>query len=149
MARWYENLFPVLEELNIGFVAFSPLANGFLTDAFKKGDTFEKGDYRNFMPQYSEGSYDENYELLELVRKIAAEKNASPAQIALAWMLNKKPYIVPIPGSRKTERIRENFEAGNILLSEKEVADIDLRLDCIHISEVFGSSFENNQKTNR
>ena len=84
MARWHEELFPVLEELNIGFVAFSPLANGFLTDAFKKGDTFEKGDYRNFMPQYSEESYNANRELLELMRNLAAEKNASPAQIALA-----------------------------------------------------------------
>lgn len=140
MARWHEELFPVLEELNIGFVAFSPLANGFLTDAFKKGDTFEKGDYRNFMPQYSEESYNKNRELLELMRNLAAEKNASPAQIALAWMINKKPYIVPIPGSRKLQRIRENIEAGNIILSEKEVADIDSQLDRIHISDVFGGS---------
>ncbi|MDE6746967.1 MAG: aldo/keto reductase [Oscillospiraceae bacterium] len=140
MARWHEELFPVLEELNIGFVAFSPLANGFLTDAFKKGDTFEKGDYRNFMPQYSEESYNANRELLELMRNLAAEKNVSPAQIALAWMINKKPYIVPIPGSRKLQRIRENIEAGNIILSEKEVADIDSQLDRIHISDVFGGS---------
>ena len=140
MARWHEELFPVLEELNIGFVAFSPLANGFLTDAFKKGDTFEKGDYRNFMPQYSEESYNANRELLELMRNLAAEKNASPAQIALAWIINKKPYIVPIPGSRKLQRIRENIEAGNIILSEKEVADIDSQLDRIHISDVFGGS---------
>ncbi|MDE7302767.1 MAG: aldo/keto reductase [Oscillospiraceae bacterium] len=140
MARWHEKLFPVLEELNIGFVAFSPLANGFLTDAFKKGDTFEKGDYRNFMPQYSEESYNANRELLELMRNLAAEKNASPAQIALAWMINKKPYIVPIPGSRKLQRIRENIEAGNIILSKREVADIDSQLDRIHISDVFGGS---------
>ena len=140
MARWYEELFPVLEELNVGFVAFSPLANGFLTDAFKKGETFEAGDFRNFMPQYKEENYDANLELLNLVRKLAAEKNATPAQISLAWMLNKKPYIVPIPGSRKVDRIRENFEASNIVLTEKEVSDIDARLDGINISGVFGGS---------
>lgn len=140
MARWYENLFPVLEELQIGFVAFSPLANGFLTDAFKKGEKFEEGDYRNFMPQYKEENYDANRKLLELMRNLAAEKNATPAQIALAWMMCKKPYIVPIPGSRKTERIKENLKAGTIILSAKEVADIDARLDGIQTSSVFGGS---------
>ena len=140
MARWHESLFPVLEELNVGFVAFSPLANGFLSDAFKKGETFEAGDFRNFMPQYKEENYDANRELLILVRKLAADKNATPAQISLAWMINKKPYIVPIPGSRKTDRIRENFESGNITLTVDEVAQIDQRLDSIHTSGVFGGS---------
>ncbi len=140
MARWYENLFPVLEELQIGFVAFSPLANGFLTDAFQKGEKFAEGDYRNFMPQYKEENYDANRELLKLMRNLASEKNATPAQIALAWMINKKPYIVPIPGSRKTERIRENLEAGNIVLSATEITDIDTRLDGIQTSGVFGDS---------
>ena len=140
MARWYEKLFPVLEELNVGFVAFSPLANGFLSDAFKKGETFEAGDFRSFMPQYREENYDANRELLEYVRGLAAEKNATPAQISLAWMINKKPYIVPIPGSRKVERIRENFEAGNITLTADEVAQIDRKLDAIQISDVFGGS---------
>ena len=140
MARWYEKLFPVLEELNVGFVAFSPLANGFLSDAFKKGETFEAGDFRNFMPQYKEENYDANRELLDYVRKLAAEKNATPAQISLAWMINKKPYIVPIPGSRKVERIRENFESGNIILTSDEVAQIDRQLDMIETSGVFGGS---------
>ena len=140
MARWFEDLFPVLEELNIGYVAFSPLANGFLTDAFKKGETFEEGDYRNFMPQYKEENYDANRELLAFVRKLAAERNATPAQISLAWMLNKKPYIVPIPGSRKVDRIRENFEAANIVLTAEEVSKIDSRLDAISFSDVFGGS---------
>ena len=140
MARWHESLFPVLEELNVGFVAFSPLANGFLTDAFKKGETFEQGDFRNFMPQYKEENYDANRELLDLVRGLAAEKNATPAQISLAWMINKKPYIVPIPGSRKVARIRENFEAGNIILSAEEVANIDAQLDKVSTSGVFGGS---------
>lgn len=133
MARWYE-------DLQIGFVAFSPLANGFLTDASKKGETFEQGDFRNMMPQYREENYDANTQLLELVRQLAARKNATPAQISLAWMLRKKPYIVPIPGSRKTQRIRENFEAGNVVLSAQEVAEIDARLDSIPTSGVFGGS---------
>lgn len=140
MARWYESLFPVLEELDVGFVAFSPLANGFLTDAFKKGEKFEEGDFRNFMPQYREENYEANRELLKFVRGLAKEKNATPAQISLAWMLCKKPYIVPIPGSRKVERIRENFEAGNITLTTIEVADIDARLDRIGMSGVFGGT---------
>ena len=140
MARWHEELFPVLEELNVGFVAFSPLANGFLSDAFKKGEKFEATDYRSFMPQYKEESYDKNRELLELLRKLASEKHATPAQISLAWMINKKPYIVPIPGSRKTERIRENFEAANIVLTTGEVAEIDRQLDRIPTSGVFGGS---------
>lgn len=140
MARWYEKLFPVLEELNVGFVAFSPLANGFLSDAFKKGETFEVGDFRNNMPQYKVENYDANRELLEYVRKLASEKNATPAQISLAWIINKKPYIVPIPGSRKVDRIRENFEAGNIILTADEVAQIDRQLDAIPTSSVFGGS---------
>ena len=140
MARWHEKLFPALEELNVGFVAFSPLANGFLSDAFKKGETFEEGDFRNFMPQYKEENYDANRELLTLVRTLAAEKNATPAQISLAWMMNKKPYIVPIPGSRKATRIKENFESGSILLSAEEVAQIDRKLDGITTSGVFGGS---------
>ena len=140
MARWYEKLFPVLEELNVGFVAFSPLANGFLSDAFKKGETFEAGDFRNFMPQYKEENYDANRELLDYVRMLATEKNATPAQISLAWMLNKKPYIVPIPGSRKVDRIRENFESGNVILTADEVTQIDRQLDRIQTSGVFGGS---------
>ena len=140
MARWYEKLFPVLEELNVGFVAFSPLANGFLSDAFKKGEKFEEGDFRNRMPQYKEENYDANRELLDYVRRLAAEKHATPAQISLAWMINKKPYIVPIPGSRKVERIRENFESGNIILTSDEVAQIDRQLDMIETSGVFGGS---------
>lgn len=140
MARWHEKLFPVLEELNVGYVAFSPLANGFLTDAFKKGETFADGDFRNFMPQYQTENYDKNQELLHLVRMLAKEKNATPAQISLAWMLCKKPYIVPIPGSRKVKRIRENFGAADVLLTAKEVAEIDEKLDQMETSDVFGGS---------
>ena len=140
MARWHEKLFPVLEELNIGYVAFSPLANGILSDAFKAGDTFDKEDYRSVMPQYSDEAYEQNRDLLGLIRALAAEKKASPAQIALAWMLCKKPYIVPIPGSRKAERVRENFGAAAIELTADEVKQIDGKLDHMEMSAVFGGS---------
>lgn len=138
MARWYESLFPVLEELNVGYVAFSPLANGILSDAFSKGDKFEASDLRSIMPQYKNEAYEANRELLGLLRTLAAEKQATPAQISLAWMINKKPYIVPIPGSRKTERIRENLGAGEIVLTTGEVAEIDARLDTMQMSGVLG-----------
>lgn len=140
MARWHENLFPVLEELNIGYVAFSPLANGILSDAFTKGEQFDKADYRSAMPQYSDEAFEQNRELLALIRSLAAEKNAMPAQISLAWMLGKKPYIVPIPGSRKTERIRENLGAAEIDLGADEVRSIDEKLDNMEMSAVFGGS---------
>ncbi len=140
MARWHEKLFPVLEELKVGFVAFSPLANGFLTDTFKKGETFSDGDFRSRMPQYKAENYDANKELLNLIRSLAQEKNAAPAQISLAWMMCKKPYIVPIPGSRKIERIHENLKAADIILTKSEVAAIDGKLDQMKISGVFGGS---------
>ena len=140
MARWYESLFPVLEELGVGYVAFSPLANGILSDAFKAGDTFSNEDYRSVMPQYSEEAFEKNRELFELIRGLAAEKQATPAQISLAWMLSKKPYIVPIPGSRKPERIKENFGAAAIDLSQTETALIDEKLNSMEMSGVFGGS---------
>lgn len=140
MARWHESLFQVLEELNIGFVAFSPLANGILTDAFKKGETFASSDYRSLMPQYTEEAYEANKELFELIRTYAAEKEATPAQISLAWMLAKKPYIVPIPGSRKLNRLEENAKSAEITLSKAEVTEIDRHLDTIEMSAVFGGS---------
>lgn len=140
MARWHESLFPVLEELNIGYVAFSPLANGILSDAFSKGENFDKEDYRSVMPQYSDEAFEKNKELLTLIREMAKEKNATPAQVSLAWMPSKKPYIVPIPGSRKAERIRENIGAANIVLSSDEVARIDEKLEHMEMSDVFGGS---------
>lgn len=141
MARWYEKLFPVLEELGIGYVAFSPLANGFLSAKYGKKSEFDKKyDYRSNMPQFTEKGMEQNAALLELLAKLAAEKNASPAQISLAWMLCKKPYIVPIPGTRKTERLRENAAAADIFLTPDEVNSIDSALDGMEMSEVFGGS---------
>ncbi len=138
MARWHESLFPVLEELNIGFVAFSPLANGLLSGVYKKGTSFADGDFRNEMAQYRDDAYDANRELFSLIEHYASEKNATPGQISLAWMLSKKPYIVPIPGSKRIERVKENGASADIHLSEEEVRRIDKALDSLQMSEVFG-----------
>ena len=141
MARWYESLFPVLEELHIGYVAFSPLANGFLSGKYDKTSKFEAGtDYRSVMPQFQPDSIDQNRALLELLHRLAAEKNATPAQISLAWMLCKKPYIVPIPGTRKLNRLQENAGAADIVLSAAEVALTDEALAHMEMSHVFGGS---------
>ena len=139
MARWHESLFPVLEELGIGFVAFSPLANGFLTDTVAKGTKFDAAtDYRASMPQFRD--YDANAELLALIRRFAEEKDATPAQVSLAWMLRKRPYIVPIPGTRKESRLRENAAASDVTLTDTEFAEIDKALGSIPMSDVFGGS---------
>lgn len=141
MARWYESLFPVLEELKIGYVAFSPLANGFLSSKYGKDTRFEENtDYRSTMPQFTSQGIDQNRELLALLEQAAQEKNASPAQISLAWMLCKKPYLVPIPGTRKQERLLENAKAADIVLTDAEVKALDEALDSMKMSEVFGGS---------
>lgn len=141
MARWHEELFPVLEDLKIGFVAFSPLANGFLSGAYDKNSVFEQGaDYRSIMPQFRNDSFDENRELLSLLNAVATEKSATPAQISLAWMLCKKPYIVPIPGTRKTDRLKENAGATEISLTVDEVERIDKALSEMKMSQVFGGT---------
>lgn len=141
MARWYENLFPVLEELNIGYVAFSPLANGFLSGKYDKTSQFEAGtDYRSVMPQFQPENIDRNQALLELLNSLSREKKATPAQISLAWMLCKKPYIVPIPGTRKYSRLIENAGAADIMLSAEEVGAIDTALDGMEMSQVFGGT---------
>lgn len=141
MARWHETLFPVLEELGIALVAFSPLANGLLSDRYTASSHFDTvTDYRSTMPQFQPDSYSKNRELLELIRRIAKEKNATPAQISLAWMLCKKPWIVPIPGTRKLDRLIENAGAANIRLSDDEVKQIDRALDTMSMSSVFGGT---------
>lgn len=138
MARWHESLFPVCEELGIAFVAFSPMANGFLTGKYTPDTKFEgKQDYRAGMPQYTEEGYEKAKALLAFLTELAAKKNATMGQLSLAWMINKKPYIVPIPGSRKPERLKENLEAGEIFLTKEEVAEIDAKLNTMEF-EVFG-----------
>lgn len=138
MARWHESLFPVCEELGISFVAFSPMANGFLTGKYTPDTKFEgKQDYRTGMPQYTEEGYEKAKALLAFLTELAAKKNATMGQLSLAWMINKKPYVVPIPGSRKPERLKENLEAGEIFLTKEEVAEIDAKLNTMEF-EVFG-----------
>ena len=141
MARWYEKLFPVLEELNIGYVAFSPMANGILSGAYDKNSKFEKKiDYRSAMPQFTADAMDKNKNLLKLLDDTAQNKNATKAQIALAWMICKKNYIVPIPGTRKLERLKENAGAAEILLSSDEVKAIDDALKNMEMSAVYGGA---------
>ena len=140
MARWHEALFPVLEELGVGYVAFSPLANGLLSGAVQKGEKFAPGDYRNSMPQYADEAFETNRALFRLISDTAAAHSATPAQLSLAWMLSKKPYLVPIPGSRRLERIRENAGAVEITLTAEEVAALDAALDAMEMSAVFGGS---------
>ena len=138
LARWYENLFPVCEELDIAYIAFSPLANGFLTGAYTPQTKFEGGqDYRTDMPQFSKEGYDRDKDVLALLQQLAAEKHCTMAQLSLAWMICKKPYIVPIPGSRKLERLKANFAAGDIVVTPAEIAAIDAKLDAMKL-EVFG-----------
>jgi aryl-alcohol dehydrogenase-like predicted oxidoreductase len=141
MARHYEAIFPVLEELGVGLVAFSPMANGILTGAYRKGEHFDtKTDYRSTMPQYTDEAMEQNRELFSLLGKLSKEKNATPAQISMAWMLCKKSWIVPIPGTRKIERMKENAGAADVKLSADEVSAIDQALDTMPMSAVFGGT---------
>ena len=138
MARWHESIFPVCEELGITYVAFSPLANGLLSGAYTNSAVFEGAqDYRANMPQYTKEGYEKASALLQELRIMAQQKQCTMAQLSLAWMINRKPYIIPIPGSRKLERLTSNFDAGNIILSKQEVSFIDALLDGMRF-DVFG-----------
>ena len=139
MARWHENLMPVCKELGITYVAFSPMANGALTGAYQSKKDFGNGDqdFRPDMPQYSDEGIKKTNELLEVVDKIGAKHNANSAQMSLAWMINKYDFIIPIPGSRKIERLKSNFEAGNVELIEEEIKVIDDKLNSMEF-KVFG-----------
>lgn len=141
MARRHEALFPVLEEFGVGFVAFSPLANGLLTDFYTADTTFDvTTDYRASMPQFRPESFERNRSLFALVRGLAEEHHATPSQIALAWMMNKRPWIVPIPGTRHLCRLKENIGAADIRLTAGQVQAIDDTLATMPMSEVFGGS---------
>lgn len=141
LARDHESIFAALEELDITLVAFSPLGNGFLTGPQAKGARFDaETDYRAHMPQYSDEGIDHNQQLLDLVTSLAAEKSATPAQISLAWMLGRHPWIVPIPGTRSSARLRENAAAAEVDLSGEEIARLDEALDALPAPMVFGGS---------
>lgn len=129
-----EELLPTLEELGIGFVPFSPLGKGFLTGRFDKNTTFESSDFRSIVPRFSADNLDANQVLVNLVWQMAETKNATPAQIALAWVLAQKPWIVPIPGTRKLHRLEENLGAANIELTASELIELNTSLAKIEIS---------------
>ncbi|NCD72073.1 aldo/keto reductase [Mucilaginibacter agri] len=128
-----QEILPVLEELGIGFVPFSPLGKGFLTGAINEHTTFDKSDFRNTVPRFSEDNRKANHALVDVLGQIAAEKNATPAQIALKWLLMQKSWIVPIPGTTKLHRLEENISAANIKLSEKDLQAIGEGLSNIEI----------------
>ncbi len=128
-----KEILPTLEELGIGFVPFSPLGKGFLTGKIDENTTFDKNDFRNSVPRFSEENRKANQALVDLLGKIAKEKNATNAQIALAWLLAQKPWIVPIPGTTKLHRLEENVGAANISLSVDDLKEINEALSTIEI----------------
>jgi aryl-alcohol dehydrogenase-like predicted oxidoreductase len=116
---------PALEELGIGFVPYSPLGRGFLTGKMDEHTSFDSSDFRNKLPRFTPEARRTNQTLVELLRRIAAARNATPAQIALAWLLARKPWIVPIPGTTKLGRLEENIEAATIDLSAADLHELD------------------------
>jgi aryl-alcohol dehydrogenase-like predicted oxidoreductase len=120
-----EEIIPTLEELSIGFVPFSPLGKGFLTGKINENTQFGSTDFRNTVPRFSPEARKANQALIDLVGKFAEQKGASPAQIALAWVLAQKPWIVPIPGTTKLHRLEENLSAVNIELTEDDLRELD------------------------
>jgi aryl-alcohol dehydrogenase-like predicted oxidoreductase len=129
-----DEVFPVLEELGIGFVPFSPLGRGFLTGAIDEKTRFDKSDFRNIVPRFSPENRKANQILIDLITAIGRKKNASAAQIALAWILAQKPWIIPIPGTTKLHRLEENFGAADIILTSDELADINIKLEAINVA---------------
>lgn len=137
MARWHEGLFDVCKELGITYVAFSPMANGILSGKFTPQSHFAEGDFRNEMPQYQEEGYKKAEKLLDLLKELSEKKNCTMAQLSMAWMMCKEDFIVPIPGSRKLDRLKENLEAADVVVTKEEIKQIDDLLDTIDF-DVFG-----------
>ena len=128
-----QEVLPTLEELGIGFVPFSPLGKGFLTGAISENTTFDSTDFRNVVPRFSPEARRANQTLVDLLGKIAAAKKVTPAQIALAWLLAQRPWIVPIPGTTKLHRLEENIGAAAVELTAGDVADIDSAVSAITV----------------
>jgi aryl-alcohol dehydrogenase-like predicted oxidoreductase len=120
-----EELLPALEELGIGFVPFSPLGKGFLTGKIDENTKFDSTDFRNVVPRFSPEARKANQSMIDLLNNIAAKKNATPAQVALAWLMAQKPWIVPIPGTTKLHRLEENIGSVNIEFTADELREID------------------------
>ncbi|MFZ1977080.1 MAG: aldo/keto reductase [Bacteroidota bacterium] len=128
-----EELVPVLEELGIGFVTFSPLGKGFLTGSFNKDSKFAGSDFRNIVPRFTPEALEANQVLVDLLKKVAEQKHATPGQIALSWLLAQKPWIVPIPGTTKLNRLEENIGGAKVTLNSKELSEIKSALDSIKV----------------
>lgn len=128
-----KEILPTLEELQIGFVPFSPLGKGFLTGAINENTKFNSSDFRNTVPRFTSEARKANQALVDLLGRIASEKKATPAQIALAWLLAQKPWIVPIPGTTKLHRLEENIKAAEIELTSGDLADINSALSQIKV----------------
>jgi aryl-alcohol dehydrogenase-like predicted oxidoreductase len=128
-----QEILPTLEELGIGFVPFSPLGKGFLTGAITESTTFDKSDFRNSVPRFSEENRKANAELVETLGRIASEKGVTRAQIALAWLLAQKPWIVPIPGTTKLHRLQENLGAAAVDLVPADLETIEKALANIEV----------------
>lgn len=129
-----EALLPTLEELGIGFVPFSPLGKGFLTGSISKDVKFDKSDFRSIVPRFTPEALDANQSLVDLLKEVANQRKATAAQIALAWILVQKPWIVPIPGTTKLHRLEENIGAANIELTQTELQSIDKALARIKVA---------------
>ncbi|MBX3577021.1 MAG: aldo/keto reductase [Rhizobiaceae bacterium] len=126
-------ILPLLEELGIGFVPFSPLGRGFLTGKIDPATTFDKSDFRNSVPRFTSEARRANQALIDKLAEIGARTGATPAQIALAWLLAQKPWIVPIPGTRRVERLEENLGGASLDLSAADLADIDAAAASVQI----------------
>jgi aryl-alcohol dehydrogenase-like predicted oxidoreductase len=133
-----EEILPTLEELGIGFVPFSPLGKGFLTGKIDENTTFSSTDFRNTVPRFSAENRKANQAVVELVGAIGAKHGATPAQIALAWVLAQKPWIVPIPGTTKLHRLEENLGGADVTLSPDDLREID---DAVSKIEVQGARY--------
>ena len=126
-------MLPALEELGIGFVPFSPLGKGFLTGAINADTKFDQTDFRNIVPRFSQENRTANQELVELLGQIAARKRATSAQIALAWLLARKPWIVPIPGTTKLHRLEENIGGAAVELTADDLQSIESALSKVTV----------------
>ena len=128
-----KEILPTLEELGIGFVAFSPLGKGFLTGTINASTKFAKDDFRNVVPRFSEDARKANQVLVDLITSIATRKKATPAQIALAWLLAQRPWIVPIPGTTMQHRMKENIGAAEVELTAEDLRQIEDALSRVKV----------------
>ncbi|WP_312887342.1 aldo/keto reductase [Clostridium lacusfryxellense] len=146
-SMWYrrpeEELLPTLEELGIGFVTFSPLGKAVLTGRFNKDTKFDKTDFRSQISRFNPENLSSNIALVDYVAGIAANKNTTPARVALAWLLAQKPWIVPIPGTKKLERVKENIGAVDVTFTTEELMNIRKKLESI---EIIGERYPEEQE---